>query len=76
MKKIKSLPKNVNYLYSYIDDVISCKIYRSRSGKTVYLVYPGSVYSMNEKSLLLLSAKLFDYAEYLKKSRQENAQES
>ena len=74
MKKIKSLPKNVYYLYSYIDDVISCKIYRSRSGKTVYLCYStGSVFSMNEKSLRFLSLKLCDYVEYLKKSRQENA---
>ena len=77
MKKIKYLPKNVFYLYSYIDDNISCKIYRSRFGKTVYLCYStGSVYSMNEKSLRTLSSKLYDYVEHIKKSRQEDAQES
>lgn len=76
MKKIKYLPKNVLYLYSYIDDNVSCKIYRSRYGKTVYLCYStGSVFSMNEKSLRSLSSKLYDYVEYLEKSRQESYKE-
>ena len=72
MKKIKYLPKNVFYLYSYIDDNISCKIYRSRSGKTVYLCYgTGSVFSMSEQSLRSLSTKLYEYVECLEKLRQE-----
>lgn len=68
MKQIKKLPVNCLYLYTYLDDVtdIVCKLYRSKSGKTIYLVYPYFIFSLSKKDLNLLSNKLYDAVESFK----------
>lgn len=72
MKQIKRLPVNCLYLYTYLDDVtdIVCKLYRSRSGKTIYLVFPNSIFSLTEKHLKMLSNKLYDAFESIKSDKQ------
>lgn len=64
---IKKLPKKANYLYTTEDVFGLHKLYKSK--KHIYLVSITSegqvIRSYTPKELLLLSSKLYDYAEQL-----------
>ena len=66
MNTIKRLPRNCLYLYcveSFTGSVD--KLYRSRSGKTFYLVSEDLIYSIPVSYLGKLSSKLIDAYERL-----------
>lgn len=63
MKVVKSLPRNVQYLYTTEDDLGISKIFRSSSKKLIYIVRLSqdgeSIVSYSIQDLKLLSQKLY-----------------
>lgn len=74
---LKRLPKNLNYLYTTEDVFGLHKLYKSKN--QVYLVSMTSegqvIRSYTVKELIILSFKLYDYAEQLPHEDQDKDRE-